>query len=47
VHFTDAGAEVVAGVFAAVIAELEAESAPPGATDDGPQVQAGDAGEEA
>ncbi len=45
-HFTDAGAEVVAGVFAAVIAELEAEDVPSGAPDDGPQAQAGDSGDE-
>jgi len=47
VHFTDAGAGVVAGVFATVIADLEAEGAPSGAGDDGPQVQAGDSGDEA
>jgi lysophospholipase L1-like esterase len=46
VHFTDAGAAVVAGAFAAVIAELDAEEAPSGATDDGPHIQAGDAGDE-
>jgi lysophospholipase L1-like esterase len=38
VHFTDAGAAVVADAFAAVIDELEAEG-PPG---DGPHVRAGD-----
>ena len=31
VHFTDAGAEVVAAAFAAVIGELEAEDARPAA----------------
>ncbi len=35
VHFTDAGAEVVAQAFAAVIAELESEEAGPAAEDDG------------
>ncbi len=35
VHFTDAGAEVVAQAFAAVIAELESEKAGPAVEEDG------------
>ncbi len=46
VHFTDAGAAVVAGVFAELIAELETERPPVEAPEGGPEAPAGGAGDE-